>query len=267
MALIKFNPTQVEANVIRKGSMYIDMADGSARDALYYACVPATGGTGTYVAYDGERSGMSIHYLPNDSALTNFAGRLAGQTFTNVGAALGWFAAQSDRVVINREYPAIVTSGLMLNLDSSYLPSYPTTGTTWFDTSRNGSTASVDGPTFSPTDGGALVFDGTDDFCLVGGTATLQPSSALTLECTWQKNPSAGRTILSYSTNGSGAAKTYTMEQLPGNTFQCQVVTSSATYQLAYAVPISNTWYTTTMTYDGITLSLYVNGSLYTLLS
>ena len=39
--------------------------------------------------------------------------------------------------------PDIVTDGLVLNLDAANHKSYPGTGTTWYDLSRNGNNASL----------------------------------------------------------------------------------------------------------------------------
>jgi len=61
----------------------------------------------------------------------------------------------------------IVTNGLVLNLDAANPRSYPQpyNGTTWTDLSGNGNNGTlVNGPTYSSANGGALVFDGVDDY-------------------------------------------------------------------------------------------------------
>jgi hypothetical protein len=61
--------------------------------------------------------------------------------------------------------PPIVTSGLVLHLDAANKKSYPGSGTTWFDLSGNNNSGSlVNGPVYSPTQGGGIVFDGINDF-------------------------------------------------------------------------------------------------------
>jgi len=66
----------------------------------------------------------------------------------------------------------IVSSGLTLNLDAAQLRSYPTTGTTWTDLSGNGNNGTLtNGPTYTSSNGGGIVFDGTND-------ATLLPASS-----------------------------------------------------------------------------------------
>lgn len=61
--------------------------------------------------------------------------------------------------------PKIVTSGLALALDAGNTKSYPGSGTTWTDLSGNGRTGTLtNGPTYSSTNGGSIVFDGTNDY-------------------------------------------------------------------------------------------------------
>jgi hypothetical protein len=66
--------------------------------------------------------------------------------------------------------PRIVTDGLVLALDAGDKNSYPGSGTTWFDISSNRYTGSLtNGPTFSSSNGGSIVFDGTDDVAIITG--------------------------------------------------------------------------------------------------
>jgi hypothetical protein len=66
---------------------------------------------------------------------------------------------------------AIVRDGLSLWLDASHPNSYPGSGTTWTDLSGNGNTGTLtNGPTYSSANGGAIVFDGTNDFVQCTGS-------------------------------------------------------------------------------------------------
>lgn len=61
--------------------------------------------------------------------------------------------------------PSIVTNGLVLCLDAANRKSYPGSGTAWTDLSGNNNTGTLtNGPTFSGTNRGAIVFDGVDDY-------------------------------------------------------------------------------------------------------
>jgi len=64
--------------------------------------------------------------------------------------------------------PDIVENGLVLCLDAANKRSYPGTGTTWTDLSGNSNNFSlINGPTFSNTNLGNIVFDGADDYLLI----------------------------------------------------------------------------------------------------
>lgn len=59
----------------------------------------------------------------------------------------------------------IVTDGLVLCLDAGDKMSYPGAGTTWTDLTANKNNMTLyNSPTFTTENGGAIVFDGTDDY-------------------------------------------------------------------------------------------------------
>jgi len=64
--------------------------------------------------------------------------------------------------------PDIVTDGLVLYLDAGNNRSIISGSNTWFDLSRNSNTGSlINGPAYSSTNGGSIVFDGTDDWVTI----------------------------------------------------------------------------------------------------
>ena len=64
--------------------------------------------------------------------------------------------------------PKIVTDGLVLYLDAANSKSYVSGSTTWNDISRGGNNGTLtNGPTFTGSNGGAIVFDGIDDYAVV----------------------------------------------------------------------------------------------------
>ena len=73
----------------------------------------------------------------------------------------------------------IPQSGLQLLLDAANTKSYPGSGTTWTDLSGNGNTGTLtNSPTFTTDNGGAIRFDGTNDYVVVADTANLRVSSS-----------------------------------------------------------------------------------------
>jgi hypothetical protein len=76
----------------------------------------------------------------------------------------------------------IVTNGLVLNLDAANPRSYPQpyNGTTWQNIASVSSSLTgslVNGVGYTGLNGGALVFDGVDDYVNMGTSTSLQPSS------------------------------------------------------------------------------------------
>jgi len=60
--------------------------------------------------------------------------------------------------------PDIIKDGLVLCLDAGNRNSYNSGSTTWFDLSGNNSGSLINGPTYTSSFGGGIVFDGTDDY-------------------------------------------------------------------------------------------------------
>jgi hypothetical protein len=136
-------------------------------------------------------------------------GRIQGR---NVGNA------NSSNIVA----PGIVTDGLYLHLDAGNYNSYPIANTTWYDLSDRRNNANlVNGPTYSRDGGGAIVFDGSNDYATV-------PSSARTFSqvtfMAWIKrngaSPQWAGIILNRDTGIPGSA--------------CGIVFRNLTNQLGY---------------------------------
>ena len=172
---IKYS-TSAQTLALKKGNFWIgtgDVGKGPTSTTDYYnGITPPSGG---YTIYLNKASGgPSIYTAANDSQLISLSNTIAGQTFATASAALAWFATQTDKMVFNADYPDIVTNGLVLNLDAGFLPSYPTTGATWYDVSGNNNHATlVNSPTFSSSSGGAVVFDGVNDYAYIPATNNL----------------------------------------------------------------------------------------------
>jgi hypothetical protein len=92
--------------------------------------------------------------------------------------------------------PGIVTSGLVLCLDAANTKSYPGSGTVWTDVSGNGNTGTlVNGPTYSSSNLGSIVFDGVNDYASVNVNSFIRSNSAYTFN-----------SFFYYSAGGSGSA-------------------------------------------------------------
>lgn len=172
---IKYS-TSAQTLALKKGNYWIgtgDVGKGPTSTTDYWnGITPPSGG---YIIYLNKASGgPSIYTAANDSQLISLSNTIAGQTFATAAAALAWFSTQTDKMVFNRDYEAILTGALSLNLDAGFTPSYPRTGTTWYDTSAgvlNGTL--TNGPTYDSADGGSIQFDGTNDYVTLGNQSSL----------------------------------------------------------------------------------------------
>ena len=157
--------------------------------------------------------------------------------------------------------PKIVTDGLVLYLDAGNSKSYPVTGTTWNDLSGNNNAGTLtNGPTFSATNGGSIVFDGVDDKVTFPNT-TVSTTSGITVEV-WFKTSSGTKyqdifdmadaygvwVVTNYS--GAGTGKIVA-------SFNTTTGYMSANY-------VVDTWYAVTLCGTGSTNFLYINGTLIT---
>jgi hypothetical protein len=80
-----------------------------------------------------------------------------------------------------RELP--VSTSLILSLDAGNISSYKGSGTTWTDLSGYGNNATLtNGPTFRGVNGGAIVFDGVNDYALLSDVPFRFANANFTLE-------------------------------------------------------------------------------------
>ena len=77
--------------------------------------------------------------------------------------------------------PSIITTQLQLYLDAGNASSYPGSGTAWTDLSGNSRNGTLtNGPTYSGTNGGSIVFDGTNDYVQCSGSLTVTAATFVT---------------------------------------------------------------------------------------
>jgi hypothetical protein len=108
----------------------------------------------------------------------------SGTANTGGGGGAGGFASGSNAAggsggsgIVAVRYPKtfsnIVRDSLVLNLDAGDIISYPGSGTTWTNLSGVNNGTLTNGPTFSGSGGGSLVFDGSNDFIEFGDVLDL----------------------------------------------------------------------------------------------
>ena len=79
------------------------------------------------------------------------------------------------------ELNPVVTTGLQLYLDAGNASSYSGSGTAWNDLSGNSRNGTLtNGPTYSATNGGSIVFDGSNDYVQCTGSLTVTAATFVT---------------------------------------------------------------------------------------
>jgi len=143
--VIKFSGTPL-SKTRGKGNMRIGANSHDYGTSYYSMIEPPYGG---YTVYENKASGgPSIKIADNEAELINITRESSGTTYASATECLAWFATQTDKLVVssNDSFHDYVTDGLVLELDASNLPSYPTTGTTWYDLSGNNNHATLSSP-------------------------------------------------------------------------------------------------------------------------
>jgi hypothetical protein len=192
---IKYS-TGSETLALKKGNFYIgtgDVGKGPTSSTGYYnGITPPSGGYTIYL--NKETGGPSIYTVSNDTQLISLTNSIAGQSYTGVQQCFDYFYGQTDKVLVNQDYPAdypyIVMDGLVLNLDAGITQSYPGSGTVWTDVNglgpKNNGTL-TNGPTFSSDGGGSIVFDTADDYVPVSGMENYEYTDGITVSV-WHYN-------------------------------------------------------------------------------
>ncbi len=250
--------TGSETLALKKGNFYIgtgDVGKGPTSSTGYYnGITPPSGGYTIYL--NKETGGPSIYTVTNDATLISLTNQIAGASYTTVAQCLVYFAGQTDKVCVNRDYEGIIINGLVLNLDAGFTASYPTSGTTWYDVSLIGNNGVLtNSPTFNSSNGGGINFDGTDDF----------------VKCSFSSVPVQGPGTISffgyYSIN-TGVLNTITITA-GSLAIQIGIRNNTGTVWkfgggslLSYTLPTVNQIAQWTTTFDGSNVAVYINGIL-----
>jgi len=153
---IKYS-VSAESLSLKKGNFWIGTGGSpkgpTSTTGFWNGITPPSGGYSVYL--NKATQGPSIYTCSNDTDLVSLTNRISGSSFATVAQALDWYNTQSDKMVMNIDYPPIVTDGLTANLDVTNVLSYPNQGTTWYDLSGNTNNGGlgIGSPAFSTFDG------------------------------------------------------------------------------------------------------------------
>jgi hypothetical protein len=162
--------------------------------------------------------------------------------------------------------PKIVTDGLVLCLDSGNTKSYTSGSTTWNDLTGNNNTGSlINGPTFTSSFGGSIVFDGVNDYVTLP-TGFISSLTACTISC-WFYYVDNGNWTRVFDFGTGTTFYMFLTPKQPGGGIRFAITTggnSAGSEKLLDAptsVLTSNTWYNVVLNLNGSVGNLYLNGN------
>jgi hypothetical protein len=257
--------------------------------------IPAPSGTSTTTKMQVQRwtqtaisweAGIVYFYL-NGQLIQTQGGMPTSITYTNntdkiIGSNAGGFEYVNGQISNVKLYSKrlldsevkqnyfgapIVTDGLVFAVDANNIVSYPKSGTAWYNLTGSVASASlVNSPTFDQANGGAIRFDGTDEYAAVQYNSSLDITTAITVEA-WVKYASQGEiggvgrpySVISYK----GYPWTWLLEDQNGQ-FNFRISTTNVSDS---DIPSNyyhglNNWDHVVCTYNGSTQAIYVNGVL-----
>lgn len=286
--VVKYTTDALPSNCLKKGNFAIGNNNSDYGLTFYNGITPPSGGYTIYL--NKESGGPSIYCPANDAQLIIVTNQIAGTNYTNAAQCINYFASQTDKLLVNQDYPTnypyIVMDGIVLNLDASINQSYPGTGTAWADINglglKNNGTL-LNGPTFSSNNGGSIEFDNTNDYFQVSDKSIdleMQPTipySCFVMFNTSLSSNNRGVLISNMDVNNSysgwdcyldfssNIAGMHLISSWSSNAIKIQINLPSSTY--------NNKWMYFGYTYNGSSpttinnsinsVSFYINGELY----
>jgi hypothetical protein len=230
----------------------------SSSTGFYAGSYPKVGG---YLIYTNKsNSGPSIYAPKNDSELVTYTTAIAKSLGVSVNTstallALSWINSRSDMICINSNYPNIETEGMVLNMDSWYIPSYGRSGENWVDiTESQNSGVLLNGTSTDSSKIWSMKFDGVDDYCIIESNVNMNRIY------TWSAwvYPSSFDDH-SYHTIIAKAYSTGWWFGLYANTGRIQLWVAGAAHVSDGAIE-KNKWSHVTATWDEHSVKFYING-------
>ena len=179
------------------------------------------------------------------------------QNFIAATQAVSWLASNNYWT----NYVSFVTSGLILNYDISNSSSYSGSGTTVTDLQGNSNATLSGSPTYSSSNGGYLTFNSGSNQSLLLNTSlnsVLSPANTSRVISFFVWVYLTGNGVIVDETSNTGWHDSQ-IEMVSG-TLRFSVWSNGTGFASTVATPL-NAWYYVGLTYDGTTLSAYVNGA------
>jgi hypothetical protein len=270
--LVAYNSGNTISNSIQFGTIVMDVNGDVDKGSLnwcpdfgicnQYIIITDTYTNGKTDQLNARAMGFQTSGLTNSDLIVGInklaASKFAGP-FGSLSSAINW-AIYEGYFIINQEYPTIVTSGCVLNLDSNFPPSYPLTFDTWYDLTGNGNTGLLNnGITYNSALRGSLLLNGSNQYVSFSATTDIPVGNSNYTISVWF-NPS--------TTSGDRGLVGWGNFGTPNQVNALKITSSGLVnywwandLQANYSFTIGD-WYNAVATFDGTTRSLWINGSL-----
>jgi len=161
--------------------------------------------------------------------------------------------------------PKIPTSGLILFLDPIARGSYSGSGTTWYDVSGNQNYATITNTTGSPyssSNGGYFTLDGVNDYIVTNNSLNPQLTLAYTDASflMWVYPTSAGQILCELGSTTPNASYHASLIEINSSAVMSLRLYGATTPITSSGLSFNN-WYLICLSYNGSTLTAYINGS------
>ena len=155
--------------------------------------------------------------------------------------------------------PRIVTDGLVLALDAGNTKSYPGSGTTWTDT-VGGNNATLTGPTYNSDNGGALIFDGFNDYATISNASALGGFSGdFTIEFWFKGGNQTGYAVF-LETHTTSTQRWAIQAEASGTANMIWVRSGSVIFTTSGIDALDDAWHHHAVVRNGSAINYYIDG-------
>jgi hypothetical protein len=151
--------------------------------------------------------------------------------------------------------------GMVLYLDAGIASSYPGSGSTWYDLSGNGNHGTINGATYSSSQGGILGFDGVNDYVSFGTVSNIPIGNDNYTISIWFNTSSSDTTGGFFGWGNYGTTNQVNAFRLLANG-EGFVNYWWANDQEFFTTVNENTWYNVIAKFDGTNREIWLNGNL-----
>jgi hypothetical protein len=207
-----------------------------------------------WIGQEGTGSGAQLYPFHGKIPMVQIYNRglSAAEILENYNATKGRFDTPR---VINSVQPRLVTNGLVMCLDAGNRKSYVSGSSTWVDLSGNNNGTLTNGPTFNSSNGGNVVFDGTNDYVEVSTRNTnleFQPTQAYSVFGWFYNIGSSGGAIVS-NMYDTGTYPGWDLWNNGSNTIAMHLISTWSANAIKVKINFNYSNYTSAWVYFGYT--------------